>query len=169
MQQSPQPTMQTPPGMYQLGKYMAGSGTPASGAGSALTASEAATMAQASAQAASTPNSLAIGGEASGTLGSTGSAASGGMGAMAVPAAMVAAIVGNEYFANEAGRRDSNVGQQAWDSITGRNMGKDMDYFGDKVGGPGGSILHTLGDLARWDEPLGMKPEELFKPWEWFS
>jgi len=143
---------------------MAGSGTPASGAGSALTASEAATMAQASAQTASVPNSLLAGGEAAGTLGSAGGggASGGSMLASAGPwAALAAAAIINESNAYGTDRRADNTGEYIGDLLTGTVGAQDGKYHGDKIGGPLGSIMK---EGSRFTE----KTMKVLKPWEWF-
>ena len=96
------------------------------------------------------------------------SAASSSMTASAAPAAIAAAVVANEYFATKDGRRSSNIGQSMWDGLTGKNMSKDLDYYGDKVGGPGGKLLNAASNVSRLDKPLGKDPEDLLKFWEWF-
>ena len=91
------------------------------------------------------------------------------MTASAAPAAIAAAVVANEYFATKDGRRSSNIGQSMWDGLTGKNMSKDLDYYGDKVGGPGGKLLNAASNVSRLDKPLGKDPEDLLKFWEWFQ
>jgi hypothetical protein len=154
---------------------------PASGAGSALTATEAAAFTPAMAPASLATGEAAVpmmgeaiagnvgaGSASAGAAGGSGAGSAAGLGAAAVPAAVVAAIVANEYFATEDGRRDSNVGQSMVDSVTGKNMGKDMNAWGDSIGGPVGKVMGGLGDIARFDKPLGQDPEDLLKFWEWF-
>jgi len=156
------------------------SAAPASGAGSALTATEAASFVPAMA-----PESLAIGGStanagvgtaaagnigagAGGAAGGAGGAGAGGMMAAAGPwAALAAGIYLNESQARDKGRRDENMGSYATDLLSGAVLEQDAEILGDKIGGPLGQLTEFHGEMAH-PEGIVKNIGKSLMPWEWF-
>lgn len=104
----------------------------------------------------------------------SGGAGGGGGGSSALSAAgpwaaLAAVVAANEYGSKKAGRRSESKGHHLQQALTGEGMSKDMDYYGKKVGGPGGKAISLLGktgspkDLAKL-----MGKSKTWKPWEWF-
>ena len=104
-------------------------------------------------------------GGATGASGASGAGSAGGGGsafASAGPwAALAAAVIANEYSANEAGRRPENESQWARDALTGKVTTYDAPYLTQKVFGKdqfglGGDIIGgaelSTGDFSNaWD------------------
>ena len=168
--------MQMPPGMNQmmnqLGKKAAA--VPASGAGSALTATEAAAFTPAYA-----PQSLAIGGStanagvgtaAAGNVGSAGAGTAaggggggGGMMAAAGPwAALAAAVVANETYQNKEGNRPEDFGDHAKAMLSGEVLEMDAEKYLSDV--PGAEFMASMGNPEGIIKNIGKS----LKPWDWF-
>jgi hypothetical protein len=150
---------------------------PASGAGSALTATEAASFAPAMA-----PQSLAIGGAntavpqvgtaIAGNVGSgaAGTAGSGGGGMMAAAgpwAALAAGIIANESWAKDSGRRPDDTGEHVKDMLSGKVLEYDLDALGDKMPGKTGELVEIAGEMGN-PEGVVKNIGKMLKPWEWF-
>ena len=112
----------------------------------------------------------AAGGSAAGAGGAAGGGGGSSMLASAGPwAALAAVVAANEYGAKDAGRRSDSKGHHLQQALTGEGMSKDMDYYGDKVGGPGGKALSLLGKTGSPKDLLKlMGKSKTWKPWEWF-
>ena len=102
------------------------------------------------------------------------SAASGALGGMGWWAALAAAIAGNEYSANEAGRRPDDGWQWAWDAASGEVLEEDLEYysgkiFGDDEFGLGGDMVFGAqlahGDIAEAWDTLWSDQTSLGKVW----
>ena len=104
-------------------------------------AQQAAAAAEAAAaiQAAQT---AAAASQAAATTASTASTASGPWGALA------AAIYANENASYGAGRRDEDDVSYRTDLASGEVLEQDTAYYGDKMGGAGGEIISTGGQLS---------------------
>ena len=52
-------------------------------------------------------------------------------------------------------------------ALTGEGLEADMEYYGDKIGGPVGKMVEIGGELGN---PKGAlrNMEKALKPWEWF-
>lgn len=114
-------------------------------------------------------SSAASGGAAGGSAGAgAGASGGGGMLAAAGPwAALAAAVIGNEMAAKDAGRRSDDDGEYAKDLLTGKVLEQDLEYYGDKIGGPVGKSVEVIGEMGN---PSGAwrNIKKLFKPWELF-
>lgn len=110
---------------------------------------------------AATPAAPAVGGAAPaaaaaptaaaapGAAGGAGSAAPAAAAAAASPwVAIGAAIVGNELLASKSGRRADGLGEKAADLATGKVLARDAEALGDKIGGKGGKVVETLGNMG---------------------
>ena len=62
--------------------------------------------------------------------------------------ALAVLIAGNEIEATRTGRRSSNPVKHFTDLTTGKTFTDDMDYFGGKVGGPGGEAIKLTGKMS---------------------
>lgn len=76
------------------------------------------------------------------------SGAGGGIAAAGPWAALAAAIIGNEAAAKDAGRRPDSKSKWGTELLTGKVLERDMDYYGDKVGGIGGQAIKGLGQMG---------------------
>jgi hypothetical protein len=161
-------------GMSPLQMRPTATAAPASGAGSGLTAAEAASFSPAMA-----PESLAIGGAnapvaqmgpavAGNVGGSGGGAAAGGGGmAAAAPFGVAAAIIGNEMWAKKSGRRPNDNGEYAKQLLTGKVLENDANALGDKIGGPIGDFTKNMGEMGN-PEGIYSNFKKALQPWEWF-
>lgn len=102
--------------------------------------------------------------------GAGGGSAGGGGSAMASAGpwvALAAAIAANEWQSDQAGRRGDSNGEHLRMALTGEGLSNDMEYYGDKVGGPIGKMIEIGGDMGSLrDAPKRF--EKMLKPWEWF-
>ncbi len=67
---------------------------------------------------------------------------------------MILAGLAYEGNARKKGRRPNSKSAHIRDTVTGRNMTRDVEKLGDKLGGPGEEMMDLLGKVG--------------KPWEWF-
>jgi hypothetical protein len=158
-----------------------GGSVPASGAGSALTATEAASFTPAMAPASLATGEAAIpmmgeaiagnvgaGSTAAGAAGGTG-AGSGGSAMMAAGpwAALAAGIVANEAWAKDSGRRPDDTGEHVKDMLSGKVLEYDLDALGDKMPGKTGELVEIAGEMGN-PEGVIKNIGKMLKPWEWF-
>lgn len=168
------------PGMNQmgnaLGKKLGGSAVPASGAGSALTATEAASFTPIMAPASLATGEAAVpmmgeaiagnvgaGSASAGAAGGSGAASGGGMMAAAGPwAALAALVIGNETYQNKQGNRPEDSGDYAKALLSGEVLEMDAEKYLSDV--PGAEFMASMGNPEGIAKNIGKS----LKPWEWF-
>lgn len=117
------------------------------------------------------------GGQTAATGGGEAAASSGGssgsMLASAGPwAALAAVIAGNEMNARKEGRRDDDKATHAMDAFSGKVLEQDAEYYGDKVGGPGGRVIRGAGKIGHPEGQFNFAKKGIkntFTPWKLFS
>lgn len=93
----------------------------------------------------------ALGGGSTGALGggAGGGSSMGSMAAAAGPWAALAAVIGwNEENSRKQGRRADSSEERVQDMFTGKALQRDLDYYGDKVGGVGGDAISFMGQMG---------------------
>ena len=91
----------------------------------------------------------------------------GGAAVAAWPAALAAAIVANETWANKEGRRPEDFGNHMKDLASGKVLEYDAQALSDKMPGKSGKILEFGAEMGN---PKGVyrHMKKSLKPWEWF-
>ena len=89
----------------------------------------------------------------------------GGAAAGAWPAALAAAIIGNEMWATKEGRRPDDKGDHLKAALTGEVLEMDSENIEKMIGG--GRATRKLGELGN-PEGVLRNLRKMSMPWEWF-
>lgn len=84
-------------------------------------------------------------------------------------AALAAAIAYNEDRQRSAGNRPDSRGERLQDGLTGKSLERDMDRYGDKIGGVGGNMLKVGGKMGHPEGVFNFGKKSLkntFTPWK---
>ena len=108
--------------------------------------------------------------ESGGGASSGGAGAGGGESAMAGAApwaALAAAIIANESWANSEGRRPDDFGDHMKDLASGKVLEYDAQALSDKMPGKSGELLEFGAEMGNPEGVLKNLKKGLM-PWEWF-